>query len=370
MQNLVLFFCILLLSLNTQAQDKSEPTKPSVQETPSEKKVEEKKNVSDVKQPKDSTEKAKDQSIKPEENPFEKQNKFGVSAGVGYRQTTWNHIEDADNTNANYTVKSANYTIVEGDIQHKELYLKVGFNAQKETGGLEKASQFMGYLGIKGISIRSERGKFVGRVYFGGTISAEQTRDIEFEQTYSFTEIDYSTIFNGTPMTFGIRKTKWKIPTEIALLGPGESSGPTIFDEDFEAEITSFIFGMDYFKHDFLHPENITPGLGALFNFFGGFGFGTSKIGKVAEDAVKSEFNKTITENEPGIFAIHTSGQLGVKYVFEKKGVTGIVGAGYDWNLLMLLGTPKEAITSNEVQPVAYPNFVYQGPILRLHALF
>lgn len=306
--------------------------------------------------------------IQPKEE--EKLDNFTLSAGIGYRDTTWKHIEDAGNTNTTYTITKAKYTIVEGDIGIPKISAKIGFNAHKESSGLSKANQFAAYLGIKGMSIRSEQGKFAGQAHFAGAITSEQTADVSFEQVYRFTELDYTFVSRGVAFLFGVRKTKWILPTEIALLGPGDSSGPTVFDPDFEANITSLIFGMDYSRRDFLNANKWTPGWGVMFSFHMGVGLGSSKIGDKAVRAAKSIYGTKMTDSSPGVFTIHSNGQLGPKYNFAFFGLKGMLGIGYDWNLLMLLGTARPARFSNEVQPVPYPNFVYHGPIVRSHITF
>jgi len=109
----------------------------------------------------------------------------------------------------------------------------------------------------------------------------------------------------------------------MALLAPEKTSGPTVFDEDFQAEFYSIIMGMDFFKRDLLFtPEKFAPGWGLMFTFNTGIGLGKSKISDQAANDVR------------------------------------------------LINSGRNAEKSTEVQPVAYPNFTYQGWIARFHTVF
>lgn len=294
-----------------------------------------------------------------------------VSAGIGVRNTHWEHMEDPGNTNASYDVKDAQYTIISGDLTIPHVATKLGFNMANDSGGVSDLKQIGGYVGVSNFSIVAEKGKLGGRAYFSGSISSEQSRDIEFDQEYLYTEVDYSPDSEEFPFYFGLRYTKWKLPGEIALLGPGASSGPTIFDADFESAFYSIIFGMDLLKRDLLQkPDEWPSGFGVMFTFLTGLGWGSSKIGHKAVRAVSSIFGKEVTEKEPGVMTVHLATQVGPKYGFTIGGLKGILGIGYDWNILMLLQMARNAESSTEVMPVAYPNFIYRGLIFRAHMVF
>lgn len=296
-----------------------------------------------------------------------------ASAGLGMRNTNWSHIEKTNNTQMSYTVDSTNNAIMEGDISIPSVAVKFGFNLLPENTNFNRIQQSAGYLGFRGFTVFSEGGRFAGHAKYNGRITAQQTRDVDFNQAYRFTELDYTFSFGAEgqpriPILVGLRYTSWDLPAEICLLHQGQSSGPTVFDPTFKAKFYSLIFGMDFFKTDFIQTtdeEKITPGWGVMFKFITGFGFGKSQIGDVAANASKILYNKTMTTQDPSVFTVHTSGQLGPKYTFTIAKLRAVIGLGYDWNLLMLINTSAKAQNSTTTQPVAYPNFVYQGWIMR-----
>lgn len=298
------------------------------------------------------------------------EDKWIVSAGVGFRDTSWSHFEDPSNTNTKYNVKNARNTIVRGDLSVPKVAAKFGINLQQEAGEFSEIKNFAGYFGIKKMSLVSERGKFSGSAYFSGNIAPGQSQEVSFDQEYQFTELDYSFSNTGVAMYFGLRHTKWKLPAEIALTSPGETSGPTVFDVDFETEFYSIIYGMDFLENDLLITEEWTPGWGVMFSFLVGLGWGESKIGQEAIDAVDTIYGKTVVDKNPPVFAVHTSGQIGPKYKMMVGKLKAVFGIGYDWNALLVLGMGEEAVLSSEVMASPYPNFIYQGLIARAHATF
>ncbi len=295
---------------------------------------------------------------------------FEVSAGLGLRDTTWKHIESADNTTMDFKIKRTTYSIIEGDFSVPKIATKLGFNAYQDVNkNIGKIKQFAGYLGFSRMTLKTEGGKFAGHAHFSGLITSAQRRDIDFDQKYSLYQVDIWPA-DEFPMYFGLRHTKWKLPTEIALLHQGKDSGPTVFDEDFETSFYSLIFGVDSFKYLAMKKEESSLGWGFMGLFELGMGYGKSKIGQKAQDASVQLFNKRMTESNPAVMALHTTGQLGPSYKFALGPTRLSLGVGYDWNLLMVINLSKEAKNSTETSPVAYPNFVYHGPIVRLYGTF
>lgn len=363
------WIAVTFASSSSLAQEKSESsvTSPEAEQKP----------ANNTQQSSDDTALADKQSQvppQPSSPPAAIPKKILISAGFGYRDTKWTHIEDPSNTNAKYNVDNARHKIVEGDLSIPLVSMKLGFKIQQDSGGISDIREFMGYLGFKSLSLKSERGKFTGKAHFNN--SPQPARDITFDQIYQYTEVDYTFLIgkegeHQLPQFFGFRYTNWKLPAEIAILSPGQSSGPTVFDDNFQSEFYSILYGMDYFATDLIHlPEKFSNGFGLLLAYNIGLGWGKSKISDQAVKDVKTYYSKTVTEKEPPVFTVHGTGQLGPKYSFEAWGLRAVFGIGWDWNLLMLLNMSKEATKSSEVQAAAYPNFVYQGWIARLHAAF
>lgn len=292
-----------------------------------------------------------------------------ASAGIGFRNTTWKHIEDASNTTMKFDIDTAQYTLVEGDLTIPKIAVKLGINVYQDSNELSKVKEFAGYLGFSRMTLRTESGKFKGKAHFSGLLGSGQQRDLVFDQTFRFMQIDIWPS-DEIPFFIGLRHTTWKLPTEIALIYPGKTSGPTVLDPDFETSFYSLLGGFDFFKHNAIKTKNYSPGWSALFNMAVGMGYGKSHIGDSAARSAKENFNKTLTETDPSVMVLHTSGQLGPAYNFQIKDFRLALGVGYDWNLLMLINTSKKASSSTEAQPVAYPNFVYHGFIVRAYGSF
>ena len=204
----------------------------------------------------------------PSEEP-KKKPKTTASAGLGYRNTHWSHLEDPSNTNVTYNIADAKYTIVEGDINVPMLKIKLGINVQQDSGSLSNIRGIAGYLGVDRMSLVSEQGNFSGQAHFSGQIAPGEARDITFQQVYRNTELDYTFFLGDEPMTIpvyvGLRYTEWDLQAEEALLGPGQSTGPTILDPNFQAKFYSFIGGMENFKSRLAYdPDNWSPGWGIM----------------------------------------------------------------------------------------------------------
>jgi hypothetical protein len=128
--------------------------------------------------------------------------------------------------------------------------------------------------------------------------------------------------------------------------------------------------GFDLFKNDWMNRPVIPDGWGIMFRFEGGVGFGSSQIGNGAAAAAQSVYNETMVSQTPPVFAVTVTGQLGPKYTFSVGDFKGIVGVGYDYNMLVLVNMGTKAYTSDQAQAVAYPSFIYQGWIARLYGTF
>lgn len=312
-----------------------------------------------------STTSATPTEVKKKDDPF-----FTASVGLGLRDTTWKHIESADNTTMDFKIKKTTYSILEGDLSIPKWAAKLGFNAYQDLNNdIGKVKQFAGYLGFSRMTLKTESGKFAGHAHFSGQITSEQSRDVDFDQKFTYYQIDVWPS-EDFPMYVGLRHTTWKLPTEIALLHMNQNSGPTVFDEDFETSFYSLLFGVDTFKYFAMKNEESSNGWGVMALFEIGMGYGKSKIGQKAQNAAYQIYGKRMTESNPSVMALNSAGQLGPSYKFSLGPAKLSLGVGYDWNLLMVINLSKKATTSTETSPVAYPNFVYHGPIVRLYGTF
>lgn len=295
------------------------------------------------------------------------------SAGLGYRTTNWSHFENPSNTNVTYNVNTATNTIVEGDIVLPVAGIRLGFSATPD-GGISNASRYFGYLGFKGFSLKTETGNFSGNAFFSGQVAPGESRSVNFNQVYHYTELDYTVKMSGVfPWLFGLRYTTWNLPAEIALLSTS-SSGPTILDPDFQSSFYTILSGFDVFKDQILLAnEKPSSGFGVMGSFLVGIGFGTSQISQATAQNVQTIYGKTLSTTTPGVFTVHLSGQLGPKYTFIWGNFVGVIGVGYDINVLDLIAASSgdgSSTPANQLDPVAYPNFLYQGWILRSVATF
>jgi len=305
-----------------------------------------------------------------------KEKKTMASAGIGFRNTHWSHLEEPSNTNVSYDIADAKYTSVEGDINIPFLKVKLGINVQQDASSLSNIRGFAGYLGISRMSLVSEQGNFSGKAHFSGQIAPGEARDVSFQQVYRNTELDYTFFMGDEPVTIpvylGLRYTEWNLPAEEALLSTGQSSGPTILDPDFQAKFYSLLAGMENFKSRLAYdPEHWSPGWGVMANWQIGLGLGTAKIGAATAQNVLTIYKKPVSDTSPGVFTFYTVGQLGPSYGIRVGDFRAIVGIGYEWNVLMLITTGNTDSTStSQLDAVAYPNFLYQGVIGRFFAAF
>ena len=308
------------------------------------------------------------------DEPPKKSRSTVVSAGLGYRTTNWSHFESPSNTNVTYQVKTATNTIVEGDLAVPKTGLRLGFSATTD-GGISDASRYLGYLGFEGLSLRSETGSFSGSAHLSGLIATGQSRDVNFQQVYHYTELDYTFhLSEGVPWFVGLRYTKWNLPAEIALLSANQTSGPTTLDSGFQSSFYSLLSGFDLFKDPILiGDEKPSSGFGVMGSFVVGIGLGNASVSDATAQNVQAIYSKTLSSQSLDVFTVHLTGQLGPKYTFISNGFSGSVGIGYDINLLDLIASQTgdgSTTPSNQLDPVAYPNFIYQGWIFRLTGTF
>ena len=136
--------------------------------------------------------------------------------------------------------------------------------------------------------------------------------------------------------------------------------------------MVSFIGGMENFKSRLAYdPEHWSPGWGVMANWQIGCGRGTSTIGAATAQNVKTIYGKSVTDTNPGVFTFFTSGQLDPSYGIRIGDFRGIIGIGYEWNVLELITTSSSSSAdSTHLDAVAYPNFLYQGVIGRFFAAF
>ncbi|OFZ38514.1 MAG: hypothetical protein A2504_11170 [Bdellovibrionales bacterium RIFOXYD12_FULL_39_22] len=298
------------------------------------------------------------------------------------RATSWNNWKKTwDHTT--YDMTSTNHTIIEGDLSIPKISTKIGFNLQQDSGDLSKIKQYAGYLGFGYLSVKAERGKFTGTAHYKGLVSSEQSADINFDQIYSYTELDYNMagVLPKGVQDFhylGLRYTKWQLPSEIILTQ--ESKAYTVIDPDYKTEFYSFILGEDSFTNELLYnSENWKPGLDWIRSYVLGVGYGHCSVGSKAIRAAKSLYNLTMTETDYDILAGHISGQLGPMYGLALGGLRMAIGIAYDVNFLFVGKSPFSsqgmsleypAIDSGKAAVDTFPMFLYHGPIFRAHAAF